>query len=84
MLSARLDSGLLRLLAVIATVFVLALIVSPGLPLVFVPAVIISLVASIISYRIDQTASWWIFPAVVFVGMGALTLFAIFAIFSRI
>ena len=74
MLPARLDSGLLRLLAVVTAIAVGALVFNPGLPLVFIPALIIALIAAVISYRRNQGDTWWKIPAVAFVGASILTL----------
>jgi len=83
MLPARLDSGLLRLLAVIVTIAVVAAILNPGLPVVFLPALALTALASPIAYHRTSGDAWWKLPAVVFVISSAVSLAATFYVLAQ-
>ena len=83
MLSERLDSGLLRLLEVIAALAAVTAIINPSLPVIYLPALLATALTAYISYRRSREATWWRLPALVFVVGSVLSLAATFFLLAQ-
>ena len=83
MLPARLDNGLVRLVAVVSAIAIGALLFNPELPLLFIPAIVIAAIAATLSYRRDHSEGWWKWPAAAFVVASVLTIAAVFYLLAQ-
>ncbi len=83
MLPDRLDSGLLRLFGVIVALAAVTAMINPELPVVYLPALLLSALTAVIAYRRTSKEAWWRLPAIVFVIGSALSLAGTFYLLTQ-